>query len=79
MTVPVLKALTEQYPDLKVTVLTRAFFKPFFKGLKNVDVYSADLKGAHKGVLGLYKLFKELKALQFVAVADLHNVLRSKI
>ena len=79
MTVPVLRALTQQYPDLKITVVTRAFFMPFFKGLKNVEVYNADLKSKHKGVLGLYKLSKELKALGFDAVADLHNVLRSKI
>jgi ADP-heptose:LPS heptosyltransferase len=79
MTVPVLRALTEQYPDLKITVLTRAFFKPFFKDIKNVEVYTTDLKGKHKGVLGLYKLSKELKKLKFDAVADLHNVLRSKI
>tara|TARA_R110002033_G_scaffold18857_2_gene49171 strand:- start:165 stop:1139 length:975 start_codon:yes stop_codon:yes gene_type:complete len=79
MTVPVLRALTAQYPELKITVVTRAFFKPFFQGLKNVSVNEADFKGNHKGVLGLYKLSKELKALQFDAVADLHNVLRSKI
>ncbi|MFC0603392.1 glycosyltransferase family 9 protein [Winogradskyella pulchriflava] len=79
MTVPVLRALTEQHPELKITVVTRAFFKPFFQDLKNVEVYSADLKEEHKGVLGLYKLSKELKALKFDAVADLHNVLRSKI
>lgn len=79
MTVPVLRALTAEHPDLKITVVTRAFFKPFFSNLKNVEVYAADLKGKHKGVLGLYKLSKELKALKFDAVADLHNVLRSKI
>lgn len=79
MTVPVLRALTVEHPDLKITVVTRAFFKPFFSNLKNVEVYAADLKGKHKGVLGLYKLSKELKALKFDAVADLHNVLRSKI
>ncbi len=79
MTIPVLRALTEQYPELKITVLTRDFFKPFFRDLENVTVYSADLKGKYKGILGLYKLSKELKALQFDAVADLHNVLRSKI
>ena len=79
MTVPVLRALIAQYPDLKITVVTRAFFIPFFQDLKNVEVYSADLKGKHKGVLGLYKLSKELRKLQFDAVADLHNVLRSKI
>ena len=79
MSVPVLKALTQQYPELKITVLTRPFFKPFFQDLKNVGVYSADLKGKHKGVLGLYKLSQELKKLGFDAIADLHNVLRSKI
>jgi ADP-heptose:LPS heptosyltransferase len=79
MTVPVLRALSEQYPQLKITVLTKAFFKPLFNGLNNVEVYSADLKGNHKGILGLYKLAKELKRLKFEVVADLHNVLRSKI
>ncbi|WP_235046961.1 glycosyltransferase family 9 protein [Winogradskyella psychrotolerans] len=79
MTVPVLRALTTQYPELKITVVTRAFFRPFFKDLENVSFYEADLKGKHKGVLGLYKLSKELKKLGFDAVADLHNVLRSKI
>lgn len=79
MTVPVIRALVEQYPDVKITIVTRAFFKPFFQNINNVEVYAADLKGKHKGVLGLYKLSKELKTLQFDAVADLHNVLRSKI
>lgn len=79
MTVNVLRALTQQYPDVKLTVLTRAFFTPFFRDLKNVTVFHADVKGKHKGVLGLYKLTKELKALRIDAVADLHNVLRSKI
>ncbi|MFK7834354.1 MAG: glycosyltransferase family 9 protein [Winogradskyella sp.] len=79
MTIPVLRALTQQYPELKITVLTKEFFKPFFRDLENVVVFSADLKGRHKGVLGLYKLSKELKTLQFDAVTDIHNVLRSKI
>lgn len=79
MTVSVLQALTTQYPNLKITVLTRGFFKPFFRNLNNVVVFAADVKGKHKGVLGLYKLSKELKAFGFDAIADLHNVLRSKI
>jgi len=79
MTVNVLRAFTQQYPDVKLTVLTRAFFKPFFRDLKNVSVFHADVKHEHKGVLGLYKLSKELKALKIDAVSDLHNVLRSNI
>lgn len=79
MTVPVLKAFTEQYPDIKITVLTREFFKPFFRDLKNVTIFSPDLNGKHKGIFGLFKLSRELKHLGIDAVADLHNVLRTKI
>jgi ADP-heptose:LPS heptosyltransferase len=79
MTVPVLRAFSNQYPEVKLTVLTKPFFKPFFKSIPNIEVITADIKGKHKGVLGLYKLSKELKSLDVNAVADLHNVLRSKV
>ncbi len=79
MTVPVLSALTRQYPQLKITVLTKPFFSPMFDQLKNVEVFEADVKGRHNGVFGLYTLYKELRAHHIDAVADLHNVLRSKV
>lgn len=79
MTVPVLRAFTDQYPEVKLTVLTRAFFTPFFRDLKNVTVFPADLKGTHKGITGLFKLSGDLKCLGIDAVADLHDVLRTKI
>jgi len=79
MTVPVIRALTKQHPELKITVLTRAFFKPFYRDLKHVEIFSADVKGEHKGVFGLYKLARALNKNQFYVVADLHNVLRSKM
>ncbi len=79
MTVPVLRAFTKQHPDIKITVLSRSFFKPLFDNISNVNFYSAHIKGRHKGVLGLYRLYKELKRLNVDAVADMHNVLRSKI
>jgi len=79
MTVPVLQVLTATYPELKITVVSRPFLKPLFKGLKNVSFFAVDLKHRHKGVLGLFQLFKELKSLNISAIADVHNVLRSKI
>src|SRR5690554_8192842 len=79
MSVPVLNAFTTQYPDVKLTVLTKGFFTAFFRNLENVTIYPADLKGKHKGIFGLYRLFKELKSLHIDAVADLHNVLRTNI
>ena len=61
MTVPVLRALTEQHPEIKLTVLTKPHLKPFFRELKNTTFYAAEIKGKHKGVFGLWKLSKELK------------------
>lgn len=79
MTVPVLKRVTEEYPELKLTVLTRAFLAPLFSELQNVHVFEADIHGRHKGVAGLKRLSRELQDLGIDAVADLHNVLRSNI
>lgn len=79
MVVPVLRVLTQTYPDLKVTVVSRKFFKPLFSDISNVDFLEADVYGKHKGIMGLRRLAKEAHALGVDAVADLHNVLRSKI
>lgn len=79
MTVPVLRTLTSTYPNLKITFLTRSFFKPMFKNIPGVSVYEADVNGIHRGVLGLSRLAKELKDEGIDAVADLHNVLRSNV
>lgn len=78
MTVPVLSVLAETYPDLKITILSRPFFKPLFEGIPSLNFLEADLNGKHKG-LGLIKLAKEAKSLGIDAIADLHNVIRSKV
>lgn len=79
MTVPVIRALALQHPSLKITVVSRPFFKPFFEGIPQVVFFAVDVKGRHKGFLGLLRLYKELKKLGVDAVADLHNVLRSQV
>jgi len=79
MTVPVLRAFSLQYPEVKITVVSRPFFEPFFNGISNVTFFGVDLKERHKGFLGLLRLFSDLKQYKIDAVADLHNVLRSKV
>ncbi|MDQ6469969.1 glycosyltransferase family 9 protein [Flavobacterium sp. LHD-80] len=79
MTVPVLRAFVKQYPTVKLTVVSRPFFKPFFEGIPNLDFFAFDEKERHKGFPGLLRLFKDLKQLEIDAFADLHNVLRSKV
>jgi len=79
MTVPILNAFAKKYPNINITVLTRPFYAPLFSSIPNVKVYEADVKGKHKGVFGLWRLYRSLKRLNIDAIADLHNVLRSKI
>ncbi len=78
MTVPVLRVLAQTYPELKITVLSRPFFKPFFEEIPHLDFLEADVYGEHKR-FGLIKLANQAKDLGIDAVADLHNVIRSKI
>ena len=79
MTVPVLSAFSIAYPEIKLTVLTKKQFAPLFRDLKMVTVISADFNSTHKGVFGLYRLSKLLRNTHIEAVADMHNVLRTKI
>ena len=79
MTAPVVRAFVQQNPEIKVTVVSRPFFKPFFVGIPSVSFFAFDEKKRHKGFFGLLRLFQDLKALHIDAFADLHNVLRSKV
>lgn len=77
MTVPVIRVFVHQNPGVKITVVSRPFFQPFFDEIPNVNFFAVEVKGRHKGFLGLVKLYSDLKKLNIDAVADLHNVLRS--
>ena len=79
MTIPVLRALTQQYPHIKLTVVSRPFFKPLFDSIPYIQFFAIDLKSKHRGFFGLLRLFLDLKKLHITHVADLHNVLRSKV
>ena len=72
-----LRALSAAYPDLRITVATRPMFRPFFRGL-NVEFLEVDLKAKHHSLRGMWQLAREARRLGVDAVADVHNVLRSK-
>lgn len=79
MTVPVIASLAKQYPDIRITMLSRPFAQPFFENLApNVNFMSADIKNEYHGVKGLNALYRRLLAKNFTAIADLHSVLRSE-
>jgi ADP-heptose:LPS heptosyltransferase len=79
MTVPVIKALLEQNPELQVSYISRPAFAAFFDDIPRLNYIAADLDRDYSGPGGIIKLFRELKTGRYDALADLHNNLRSKI
>ena len=71
-----LRAFKEEYPSVKITVVTRALCRPFFEGL-DVEIFEVDTKGRHKGLKGEWRLLRDLIGLGIDAFADAHGVLRS--
>lgn len=78
MTVPVITSF-EINAQAEMLVVTNKLFAPMFSELKNTKVFPIDLKNKHKGFAGIFRLFIELKKFKPDAVADLHDVLRTKL
>ena len=79
MTVPILLALRRMHPEVEVISLSRKRFSPILKQVSDIVLIEADVQSSHKGILGLRKLAKELGKHQPDAIADFHNVLRTKV
>lgn len=79
MTVPVVTSLTRQYPQLEITFLSKPFAEPLFAGMpSNFKFLGINVQDYH-GIWGLFRLFLKLRKKKYDAVADLHDVLRTKI
>ncbi len=79
MTVPVVNAFLQANPHCKVSILTKKNFTPLFHHLPQISVIGVDFKNDCKGLYGLFRLAKKIKDLRVDVVADMHNVLRTKI
>ncbi len=80
MTVPVVDSLARRYPDDRYTVVSRSFLAPLFAHCPdNVRFVGVDLQNDYKGIRGMYRLYGKLSEQKFDAVADLHDVLRTKL
>ncbi|MCC5816173.1 MAG: glycosyltransferase family 9 protein [Leptospira sp.] len=76
---PALVAIAAEHPMVQITLVTRGNFAPFFYNIPNLNVIGINLK-KYKGIIGLYRLFKELNILgPYHSVIDLHGSLRSRM
>lgn len=79
MLVPVLRCLYAQNTNLTVTLVTRKRFVPIFKEFIALQIVTPDFANQHKGLKGLYRLYKELKQRKPHRIADIHNNLRTAV
>lgn len=79
MTVPVLRCITQKYPDDKFIFVTNDKFSPLFDEFENLEVFAVDFKKSYKGLFGLLKLFRNLLKIRPSKIVDLHSVIRTKI
>jgi ADP-heptose:LPS heptosyltransferase len=75
---PVKWALKEN-PDLRVIMVTRPKFSAFFQNEDRISVHECHFEGKHKGLIGLYRLYKELNEYQPDYILDLHQNLRTLV
>lgn len=73
-----IRAFRAAYPFVQLTVVTRRLFAPFFEGL-GVGLLFVDAKGRHKGLKGIWRLYRDICKLKVDAVADMHGVMRSVV
>lgn len=79
MTVPVFREFLEQNPGVEITMVSRSGFEGLFEGIPDIRFIGIDLDD-YKGFFGIRRLARELiKDFKPDFIADLHDVIRSKI
>ncbi|MBQ0151401.1 MAG: glycosyltransferase family 9 protein [Chryseobacterium sp.] len=79
MTMPVFREFLEQNPDVEIVMVSRKNFGELFSSLPNVIYKGIDLDD-YKGFFGIRRLARELfDEYKPDYIADLHDVIRSKI
>jgi ADP-heptose:LPS heptosyltransferase len=80
LTLPVLRAFSASYPGEEMVFVTKKPFDRFVTDIPGVKVFLSDHHGRHRGIRGVFRVYSDLRKLyNITAVADLHDVLRSKL
>ncbi len=79
MTIPQVYSVCRAYPDTTFIMLTQKVASTLFINRPdNLQLFVAEVYTRHKGVVGLWRLARELQSLGIDTVIDLHDVMRSQ-
>lgn len=76
MTLPVIYSVARHYPDVEFTLLTRPFFRRLFVDAPSNLSFEEFKDTSFRGLL---QTVKQLRRARFTAVADLHDMLRTRL
>lgn len=80
MVLPLLQALRVQYPNLRLLLVSQPFAEDLVSTVPGVEFMPARIRDRHRGIRGIWRLAREICLTGGMAkVADLHQVLRSRI
>jgi ADP-heptose:LPS heptosyltransferase len=80
LTLPVLRAFSATWPGEEMVFVTKKPFDRFVTGIPGVKIFLSEHHGRHRGLRGVFRVYRDLrKENKITAVADLHDVLRSKL
>lgn len=79
LTVPAIRAVIRDYPDVHITLVSRPLYATFFYKIPNLTYFSLESKYLKRGLRGVLNLYSDLKSISdYDAVIDLHEVFRTK-
>jgi len=74
MTTPAVRAIRKRFPNAHISLLAKPWVVPVFKHSEHIDhLLIYDDKGRHKGILGKFRLARDLKKYHFDAAILLQN------
>jgi ADP-heptose:LPS heptosyltransferase len=80
ISVPLVHALAEQFPEHEFLMVSQPRMAGLFEHCPpNVIFKPADIYGRHKGIAGLYRLYREIGPKTVDVICDMHNVLRTRV
>ncbi|MBQ7540656.1 MAG: glycosyltransferase family 9 protein [Bacteroidaceae bacterium] len=80
MTIPVVFKYAEQHPEQRVIYLSRDTLAPLFKHVsQNIEFIGIDLQHGWRGFMQLFRIAWRLRSRNITQIADLHDVIRTKI
>jgi heptosyltransferase-2 len=80
MTTPAVRAIRKRFPDTHISLLAKPWVAPVFENSEHIDrLLIYDDKGRHKGILGKFRLARDLKEYHFDAAILLQNAFEAAL